>query len=312
MLSGYSAQNEFEGLAMTERNINTLIPAADRDVPQSDNRPPLISANELASDHEDLLNALSALELEAENAPMDVANDETCGKLQDIVRAIDAYGRKSGNTRTGRIETLRQTIKQPFLAGEKTVDGFFNNLIDERCDKATRPLRDRVGNYLRAKEAAERRRRDEQARLLREEEERQRQVAREAEEAAAKLRERNRPTAAVQKETLAEFTSRQADQTAAQAIQAEQHAAAKPADLARTRSAGAGSLGTLRTTWDFEILDVAAIPAADLWAMIPRAAKETALRSYMRNNAPPADRDQAPWEPLPGVRFYRKTDTVIR
>lgn len=295
--------------------VNTLapVPAADRDVDPKDNKPPLITSEELTEQHEDLLNAISALELEAENAPTQVDDDQTCGRLQDIVRSIDALGRKTGsNTRTGRIEILRQAIKEPFRSAGSMVDGFFHNLIDERCDKATRPLRTRVGDYLRRKEAEERRRRDEQARLLREKEERERREAREAEEAAAKLRERSRPTAAVQKETLADFTRRQADHTASQAAQAEQQASAKPADLARTRSAEGGSLGTLKTSWDFVIEDFEELPGGKLWQFVSRAEKEKAVRAYMRLNAPPADRDQNPWNPLSGVNFMRKTDTMIR
>lgn len=268
------------------------------------NRPPLITPDQLYVDNEDLMNAVSAIEIEATHSPTDVPDDATSGKLQDLIKTIDGIGKRAEMTRVG--------VKEPYLAASRAVDGYFKG-IEERLKKARFPVYTRVANYLRAKEAKARLEREAEARRLREAEEEKRREAREAEERAARLREQKRPGAAVEKETLANYSRNEADTIGAAAIVAEQQAQVKPAELARTRSDEGGALGTLKEVWQFTIEDFDAIPGSPLWPYIPRAAKEQAIRAYMRQNAPPTQpKDAAPWNPLKGVKFFRTTDAVIR
>jgi hypothetical protein len=270
-----------------------------------DNRPALITNDMLAIDHRDLEARVAELEAKADTQPTEVNDDETQGRLQDVIKAID------GAQKT--VETTRVSVKEDFLKAERVVDGFFKQGLGARLGAIRVKLEKVATSYLQRKQAAERRRREEEARRLREEEEEQRRIAREAEERAARLRERSRPAQAAAIEQDARDAAAEAAELEAQRIAAEQHAQAKPAELARTRSSEGGSLGTLKSTWDFNIEAMDEIPAGPLWAYIKREAKEQAIRAYIKANAPTDETTtSADWQPLRGVKMFRTAKGVYR
>jgi len=75
----------------------------------------------------------------------------------------------------------------------------------------------------------------------------------------------------------------------------------KTADLARTRSAVGGSVGTLEDVWDYEVTDAEALRPEQLWDYVSAEAKEAAIRAYIRINAPKQHVEN--WNPLAGVRM---------
>ena len=152
----------------------------------------------------------------------------------------------------------------------RAVDGWFKKISDPlaKC-KAT--LQGRLDTYLRKKADEERRRREEEA-------ERARQ------EAAAKA-------AAMQ--TGEQLDAAVAAEEAAQKAQAQ--AQVKPAEMARTRG-DYGSVATLATRWDFEVIDAQAIPR--VYLMINEQAIRAAIKGGTRDIA--------------GVRIFQKSSAVVR
>ena len=282
------------------------IPAAGRNVEISDNNPPLICLDQLFLDHASAVERVGELETKAAAQPgfVELGDDQTQGALQDVIKEIDKE--------TKILESRREATKVPFLEAGRIIDGFFKSLTDPkgkrqgRLDKARDVLARVATDYLRRKDAAERAKREAEARRLRQIEEDQRAEQRRCEEEAERLRAKHRPGAAVEKETLADVAGHQAEATNAAAIEAEQAANAKPADLARTRSDDGGSLGTLIESWDMNITAFDDLEPERLWPYIGRAEKEKAIRSYMRANAP-KEKTTEPWQPLRGVNFFRTT-----
>lgn len=215
----------------------------------------------LAVDHEPLLSRADELLAAFERVPAEI-DAETAGKASDYVKMIAAAIKDLDRVRIGE--------KEPYLAGGRTVDGFFKAPVD-KLDKVKREVEARLQRHLRAVAEAERRRREEAERLAREEADRKR---REAEEAAAKLASEADLTDAVAKEEAARIAE-------ADAAKAAQQADAKAAELARTRS-DYGSLATLRTSWAFRDLDRAALDLEALRHHLPTDALEKAVRSFIK------------------------------
>ena len=277
------------------------IPAADRRVAAVDNRPALVTPAELAIDHNDLEITLDHLERQARAQPDAIADDTAQGELQDVVKQLDDFSK--------HVEATREGVKAPYLAATRTIDGFFKQHLSSRIISARDRLARIGGDYLRRKEAAERSRREAEARRLRDEELKRRAEAEAAERKAQAQRDRGRSS------TDAEITANTADNIAnaigSAAWQAEQLAKARPAELARTRS-GAGSLGTLQSFWDFDIVDLDAVDKATLWPYIARAEKEKAIRAFIRSNAPETSVPDD-WQPLaPAIRMVRNTKPQFR
>jgi hypothetical protein len=290
--------------------VNMLAPAADREVTPLDNRPPLISTDELMVDHSAIVARVGELEAEAAAQPHRVNNDDEQGALQDVIKRIDDHSKV--------IEAKREDVKGPFLTASRIVDGFFKALSEPKRGGTPGRLeiiRNRLaaigGDYLRRKEAAERLEREQAAARQRAEEQRLRDEAAAAELAAARLRERNRPTAAVEKETVADIRTEQAAHAGARASELETQAAARPAELARTRSA-LGSLGTLKAEWMHTIEDIDLVPLEMIASYIKREAIEVAVRAFIKARAPTDPKDGQMWDGLPGVKIYGTTKGVFR
>ena len=190
---------------------------------------------ELQRRYNDLIEAV-------DRAPTECSDDETAGKLADMVKLLTACHKS--------FEAQRVAEKEPFLTECRSVDGFFKKFtesLDNARKKVTRPLDTYLLRKAEEKRAAER----EAARKQREEADR---LAREAEE----LRLANMTQAS-------DDTLKQAVRMDEQAEKSEKQAEARPAELARTRG-DYGSLATLRTVWVGQIVDKNAV---DLEALRP-------------------------------------------
>ena len=198
--------------------------------------------------------------------PEKCEDDDTAEKMADMVKALNVCAKA--------LEDARKTNKAPILEAGRQLDGFFAR-PREKLEAMSKDIRSRMDGYLRRKAEAERKRREAEAR-----------------DAAAKAR-----LAEEAMNTEDELT--QAIEAGAEADRARKAAAAKAADLGRSRGE-TGALASLRTTWDFEITG-----AVDLEALrkhIPQDAIERAIRAYIK----------ADGRELGGVRIFQITSTVVR
>jgi hypothetical protein len=230
----------------------------------------------LAEDHAALISRATEL-LEAVDRVPETVTEATAGRVSDFIKQLTGHIKA--------LDTTRVAEKEPYLAGGRNVDGFFKAVTDP-LGKAKTVVQVRLTAYLREKAEAERRAREEEARRQAEEEARLRA---EAEAKAAELASESDLDDAV----AAEERARQAK---ADRLKAEQDAKAKAAELSRTRG-DYGSVGSLRTFWDFEVLYIHEIPLEEIRAHLPIAAVEQAIRSYVKAGG----RD------LKGVRIFENT-----
>jgi flagellar biosynthesis GTPase FlhF len=212
----------------------------------------------------------------------DIADEDTAAKVSDFIKQLMALHKASEAARVG--------AKEPYLEGGRGVDGFFRAITDPVAAVKTKIER-KLTTYLRDKADRERREREEQARLAREEEARRRA---EADAAAQKMRDEQSLAAAVEAEKQAKVA--EADTT-----KAEKEAAAKPAELSRTRGEY-GAVSSLRTSWTFRDLDRAMLDLEMLRHHIPADGLDKAVRSFIR----------AGGRTLVGVTIYETTDAVVR
>jgi hypothetical protein len=249
-----------------------------------DNRPPPDAdplRERLQSDHADLCSRADELLAAVERAP-EVVNEDNAGAVGDFIKQL------TGHRKT--LDATRVNEKEPYLAGGRGVDGFFRPMMD-KLDTAKKAIESRLSAYLRAKEAEERRKREEVARRAREEQQR-----RAAE--AAKLAQAARDAKTLEEAIAAEEAAKNAE---ADRIKAEKESNAKAAEMSRTRG-DFGSVGSLRTFWDFEVLDIHDVPMETIRPHLPIAAVEQAIRGYVK----------AGGRELPGVRIFENKTAVVR
>jgi hypothetical protein len=166
------------------------------------------------------------------------------------------------------------------------VDGFFKTVTDSLDGakmKAQRPL----DSYLKRKAAEEHARRMEEARKLRDEALAQAAAAHALEQAKMSV-----PAAKVLDQSII---------TEQQAQKAEQHAAAKPAEMAQSRSAS-GALASLRTIWVGELADIGTLDLEKLRHHLNPADLQKAINSFVR----------AGGRELAGAKIYESSQTVVR
>lgn len=187
----------------------------------------------------------------------------TVGKAADFVKQIGDALKKS--------EVRRKEVKAPYLLAEGLIDSAFREIAAPLSALKSR-MEAKIGDFQRKAAAEERRRREEEAR----------RAAEEAEKAAA---------AATTQTDLEDAIKREAE-----AKQAAEAAAVKPIELSRHRG-DFGSLATIKTTWEFEIVDATAVPREYC------APSEALIRGAIRAGGVRA---------IPGVRIYQREQTVIR
>lgn len=215
----------------------------------------------------------------AESRLPEIADDDAAGKAGDYIKMLTAAAKAADGARVAE--------KEPFLAGGRTVDGWFQKLR-EPLDQVKRRVESRLSAYLRAKADRERREREEQARIAKEESERKEREAL----AAASL-----PVSAA----FGDAKVDQAIQAQAAATAAQKSAEAKPADLARTRG-DMGAVATLRQEWTFDGLDRDQIDLESLRPHLPIDAIEKALRSYVKSGG----------RSIRGARIFQNETAVVR
>ncbi len=266
-----------------------------------DNRPPvrevLAERNEdlrawLEEEGTDLTERRDELLAATERAPTEIADEEWCHKVEDLIKMIATCAKTA--------EARRVADKEPVLQAGRLIDGFYKSVGEwpfksSPLAKADKTLRGPLNVYLRKKADAERRAREEAERKAREEAER---AAREVAARVKALKDEKDLEAAI----AAEETAKQA---AADALKAQKAAEVNAAELSRTRS-DHGAVASLRTFWDFKTEGDAAFRAGlDLEALrshLSMDALEKAVKSFIR----------AGGRELCGVVIFENTSTVVR
>ncbi|MBR0693611.1 hypothetical protein [Bradyrhizobium lablabi] len=294
-------------------NAPVKTPAVD------DNRPKLITADQLSKDF-DYLEAAVAAAIEVANKLPPVFEDE-----DDISAAREAV--RGLHNEFKRAEAKREDTKAPYLDAGRVVDSWFK-LLMKRINDAQAPIEASAKRYLDKKAEEERKRREEEARIAREAERKRQQEAAAAQRAADEERRKAEEARLAAQRAADEATRKAAEQAAAAAkaeadrkdaearaarqkeieavaaaTQAQRAADEKPADLARTRAAS-GGMATLAQSFDFEITELAAVDLEALRSHISRADIEKAIRAYVRIH-----KDTAP---LTGVRIFPTTSAQFR
>ncbi len=262
------------------------------------NRPDIGAA--LREDHTALLDQCDDALDAVLSVPDLIDNEDGAKHASDVIKDLTGC-RKN-------IEAQRKAEKEPYQIGGKKVDGFFVPIRDS-LDQAKDITERRLTIFERAKADVERKRREEEARIAKAEADR---LAKEAADAVARLEEAaiaeaNRAETEqcdmYEIELAAAIAAEDAEKQARQdALKAQQGAEVKAAEISQTRSAK-GAVASLRTTWDYELLDdIRAVPLEAIKAHIPIAALEQAIRGFVK----------AGGRELPGVRIYEKTTAVVR
>ena len=236
---------------------------------------------DLEERHRDILKRASDL-LDASTRAPDVVDGDNAGAVGDFIKQITEC-RKA-------LEGSRVASKEPYLAGGRTVDGFFK-AVTTKLDGAKKMIQGRLTKHLREVEAAERKRREEEARQAREEAER---AAKEAAEREAAMQEDTDLDAALDAEKAAE-------QAKADAAKRAQEAEAKAAELSRVRG-DFGSVGSLKTQWVFEVTDRDKLDLETLRPFIPADALDKAGRAFVRSGG----------RKLAGAAIYQDTVAAVR
>lgn len=239
----------------------------------------------MARDYAALSDAAAGLLAEARALPEAVEDEPTLGSVSAVIVKIRDKAKFANAT--------REKEKEPYLRGGQAVDAFFKDIID-RLDKTNTILGRRVNAYQQAKLAEERAAREreaaEAARVAREANARlaeQERLQREAEEAAARARKAENIAAhedrAADHAELAAAASKAAAHALNEAAAAESAAAAKPAEMTRSRFSE-GTVVTMKQVGYVELLDSAKLDLAALRPFIKDEHLLMALRAWAKIN----------------------------
>ncbi len=262
--------------ALDTRGLGDNLPPSDSDVDA------LIEDRlEIARQtHAHLVERRDELLASAERTPETVEDEEMNKRFATLAKLLAALVKQTETGRTGE--------KAFWLKGGQKFDAWFHQITDP-VKAAKLSLEDRQTEWQLKVAAEERRRRQEEERLAREEAEK---LAQEA----AKREQEARDAKSLDDAIAAEEAAKQA---AADAEVAAKAAAAKPADLSRTRS-DEGAVASLRTWWDLRDLDRDKVDL-ELWRQhISIDALEKACRSFIKAGGREA----------PGVVIFENSRTV--
>lgn len=237
----------------------------------------------LAEEYDTVFQRASTLIGAAGRMPEKIEDDETEGKVTDLI------GFMTKNMKD--IDAGRVKEKAPYLALERAVDGTFNTVSD-KVAKAKKSASALLTDYQREKARIAR-----QAEL--DEAERKRKEA--ADIAAQAQAQEDAGQAKAATETLNEAASIER-----QATKHEAAATGKASELTRARGES-GSTSSLRTTWKVEITDAKALDLELLRPFISQDALQTAANAYIKTLAKPVT-----GEPLKGARIFEHTEAVVR
>jgi len=267
---------------MDAHTMAALDPAMQGPLGRNEPPPAEMLRQNLDEKHRALLRRRDELLAAADRVPPEVIDEAVAGRVSDFIKQMAAAYKTA--------EAARVAEKEPHLEAGRVVDGWFKRITDP-LSGAKRMIEGRLTSYQRAKAEAER--------CIREEAKRQaREAAQAAFKAAAEAEAAMRQEADLQAAIEAAACAKQA---AADAEVAAKAAAAKPAELSRTRGEY-GSVASLSTFWDFADLDRATLDLESLRPHLATAALEQAVRSYIK----------AGGRSLRGVRIFENTQTVVR
>lgn len=248
--------------------------------PLGHNNPPSdieILQERLTENNKDAFDRTNKLLADAEQLP-DACYDESAEQFTETIKRLMACDKF--------LNAQREKEKEPFLAGGRAVDGFFN-VWREKVSNAKTKLSRVLTVYQQQKANEERAAREAQAKLLREKAEREIAEARRLEEAKAT--------------ELATSRLEQAVITEQQAQKVEASAQVKPAELHRSRGSQ-GQVASLRTVWKGEIVNRKELDIESIRDHIPLDALERALSSFVR----------AGGRELRGAKIYSHEESVVR
>ena len=217
-----------------------------------------------------------------ERTPEVVEDEETSGKVADLIKAMMACHKAA--------EIARVARKEPFLESGRVIDGCYKQITDPLMKAKERAER-RLTLYQRQKAEEERRRREAEAKRQAEEAERMRA------EAAARA-----ASITTEKDLAEALTSEEmARQATGDAQKAAKQAGAKAAELSRTRG-DRGAVASLRTFWDFTDLRRETLDLEALRHHIPLEGLEQAVRSFIKSGG----------RELTGVKIFENATTAVR
>lgn len=237
--------------------------------------PLTILREEMAERVAPLLARRKEIEARLPNVPERIDDDATAGKVADFIKVTNAAIKAA--------EGFRVTEKEPHLAASRAVDGFFKTELTEPLEKVKKALEPRLTDYQRRKVEEERRLRIEAER-----------IAREAAEAAATMQTEADLPAAIAAEEHARVAT-------TDAVQAAREAAAKPAELSRSRGEY-GAVASLRETVVGEIVDRDKLDLERLRPYLPLDGLQKAVNAFVKAGG----RD------LAGARIHTQTTSVVR
>lgn len=238
----------------------------------------------------------------AGRVPEAIETEEVAGRAGDFIKQLTAAHKAT--------EAARVAAKEPHLEAGRVVDGFFKQLTDP-LTQAKKAIEARLGSFLKKKADEERRKREEAAKLERDRAQREWEAAEQARKAAEALKQADLKPAAAQ---IVENHIDAATEHEQRAVELQREAqTAKVADLSRVRG-DYGSVQSLRTTPDFEVLDIHEIPLEAIRPYLPIAAIETAVRGFVKtlDQATITKAEETQNVILPGVRIFLKHGAVVR
>jgi hypothetical protein len=241
------------------------------------NRPALVTDDLLALDHKHVVDSIAEIEQMVTAAPPVLEDDEDAGIVTGLMKRLIGAAK--------RVNEIRESEKEPYLTAGRTVDCFFNGFRD-RLETAKRGLQPRLDSYMRKKAEAERRARE--------------AAARAAAEASASAQKQISAAVDSGDDEAAQHAIEAAAEAQNELMEARASAAAKPAELARTRSEG--GIATLKQEWGFQIVDFNKIDLERLRPYIPPADIEKFIRIFVRQGG----------RELAGVRIEQTSTTVVR
>lgn len=243
------------------------------------NRPALITAEQLDNDFAYLLAEVAELERQAGEAPAVIEDDDDLGVINKGV--VDLRGKIKS------VKDKKDYEKRPHLDANSVLESFFAGLVT-RLAAAQTSLEGRGKRYLDKKRVAE------QARLA--------EIARQERAEADRRTAAAAQAAAAQKPVEAAVATQQARAAEERAVNADDRAAAKPAELARTRT-DAGT-ATLQEIWCWRIDAEAMIDLDALRPYLAPADVEKAIGKFVAINKGS--------RPLAGVTIYPDTKPNFR
>lgn len=232
----------------------------------------------LKADFSHLISQVEDMEAMAKEANAKPANDAEQAALG--AKIVDL------NRLKNLIDHRRSTEKAPVLEAGRSIDGFFNSLMNRLTEEGRR-LQHGADDYARRKAAEERARKE-----------------REAEEARKKAQAEREKADAAKTAAAAGNAEGRAEALDAKADKLEAEAGASAADLTRSRIGGVTS--SAKANWTFTINDYTAAisPLGPLGPYFKKEHLEGALTSMVR-----IQKQSAVW---PGVTFFEDTKATFR